>query len=119
MTAAGDQGLCRLIVVKDTTTCNATLSAENVIGPGLGSDGNAGLLADSAVTAMTDPDGWGRYKIMADRYYKIPNQSAFNDGTDGALMGVRVPFKITIKCNCYVNFSGATGAIGDVTEDDR
>ena len=110
------QGFVRLIVVKDTTTCNATLSAENVIGPGLGSDGAAALTGDSAIMSMTDPDGWGRYKILADRIYKIAPQSTFSDGTDGTMNDYYMPFKITVKVNCYINFSGSTGVIGDVVD---
>lgn len=106
----------RLIVVKDTRTNGVGMSAENAIGPGLGSDGNASLTADAALTALTNPDGWGRYVIMKDKYYRASPLSAFNDGTDGAVNTYSIPFKLTVKCNCYVNFSATTGVVGSIVD---
>lgn len=116
MTAAQDQAYVRLVVVKDTRTNGVALSAEDVLGPGLGSDGNAALTADAAVNAMTNPDGWGRYKIMKDKFIRAPPQSCFQDGTNGEMQGFYMPFKMTIRCNCYVNFDATTGAVGSIID---
>lgn len=117
LTAAGQTGLVRIVVVKDSQTNGATLSAENVIGVGLGSDGQATLSGNGgAISLPSNPDGWGRYKIVYDKTFRAPAQPAFNDGTDGAIMAMRTPFKITIKCKCYQNFSSSTGAVGSVVD---
>lgn len=116
LTAAAHGGYIRLVVVKDMRTNGASLSAENVLAPGTGSDGNAALSADAAAMLFTNPDGWGRYKIVHSQLIQRPDTSAFNDGTDGAYNGQRVPFKITVKCNCNVNFNAAAGAIASVVD---
>lgn len=112
-------GPVRLILVKDTRTNGATLSGENVIGPGLGSDGLATLSGDSgAIGLPTDPDGWGRYEILFDKMFRPPPISmgydSGNSGMDAA--GVTVPFKISIKKPCEINFSSSTGAVGSIVD---
>lgn len=72
LTDATGQSMVRLVVVKDKQTGGNTLSAENVIGPGKGSDQQATLLADSALVAFSNPAGWGRYQILKDKMYRIP-----------------------------------------------
>jgi len=116
VTAATNNPIFRIVVVKDTRTNNNQLSAENVIGPGLGSDGQDVLTSDSGVQAFSNPDGWGRYEIVKDRTFKPPLNQAFNDGTDGAVNGYAIPFRMKIKCNCYVNFSDTAGAVGSVID---
>ncbi len=115
-TAASTQGYVRLLVVKDTRTCGTTINAEDVLGPGQGSDGAATVLADAAVNALTQPDGWGKFRILADKTFQISNQALFNDGTDGNLQGHRIPFDLTVSPNCWVNFSASTGAIASVID---
>jgi len=115
-TAALHGGYVRIVIVKDTRTNGTALSAENVLGPGIGSDGNASLSADAAGMLMTKPDGWGRYKILYSKVIKRPPTSAFNDGTDGAWNGQRVPFKFSIKCNCTMNFNASTGLVGSIVD---
>lgn len=116
LTGAVTRSFCRLVVVKDTNTNGVALSAENVLGAGLGSDGNSSLLADTSIMAMTNPDGWSRYQIMKDKIIRPPPTQAFNDGTDGALNFIEVPFKMNITCNCYMNFNASTGAIGSIID---
>lgn len=116
VTAATNNPIFRLVVVKDKRTNGTSLSAENVLGNGLGSDGQATLPADSGVQAFSNPSGWGRYEIVKDRTFKPPINMAFNDGTDGAVNGYAVPFRMKIKCNCYVNFSDTPGAIASVID---
>lgn len=117
LTATFQLPTVRLIVVKDTRTNGVSMSAEDAIGPGLGSDGNSSLSADCALMLMTNPDGWGRFKVLKDKVIRAPvDYTAFHDGVDGALIGVTVPFKMNIKCNCYMNFDASTGAIGSVVD---
>ena len=116
VTQATNNPIFRIIVVKDTRTNGTSLSAENVMGPGLGSDGQATLTSDSGVQAFSSPDGWGRYEIVKDRTFKAVNNQAFNDGTDGAVNGYAIPFRMKVKCNCYVNFCDTPGAIASVID---
>lgn len=116
LAAGGNQGFVRLCVVKDTKSTGTEISAENVMGAGTGSDGMAGKLADAGVNCLTNPDGWGRYKVLVDRTYKSPPVSAFHDGVDGATNSISIPFKMTVKANCYMNFSASTGAIGSIID---
>ncbi len=115
-TVASTQGFVRLLVVKDTRTCGTTIVGEDVLGPGQGSDGAAGLLADTAVSALTNPAGWGKYRVVADKTLQIDNQQVWYDGTDGNLQGHRIPFDFTVKCNCWVNFKDTTGLIASVVD---
>lgn len=107
----------RIVIVKDSRTGGQTLQGEDVIGPGKGSDNQATVSGTGgAINFFTNPNGWGRYQVMKDFLIKKPYESSFYDGTDGNSNGVQVPFKITIKPNCIVNFSGTTGAIGSVVD---
>lgn len=109
----------RLVVVKDTRTNGASLSAENVIGPGLGSDGQATISGNgAALMLLTNPDGWGRYQIVHDEVIEAPPQSAYGDATvdAGNTLGVIKDFKINVKCNQEVNFSDTTGAVGSIID---
>lgn len=117
LTSSGGQGLVRLIIVKDLRTNGVTLNAEDVIGAGQGSDGQAVLSGDGgAINFFTKPEGWSRYKIMKDVTFRPPPQPVFFDGTDGAQQLLATPFKFMIKANCYVNFSGNTGAIASIID---
>lgn len=108
----------RVIIVKDTKTNGAALDGENVIGAGLGSDGLNTLSGNGGtINMLSNPDGWSRYKIVYDRTFKGPARGAWGDNTNaGNILGRTIPFKIKIKCNCYVNFSGTTGAVGSVVD---
>lgn len=116
VTAATYQSAARVVVVKDTRTNGVTLNAEDVLGPGEGSDGNASLNADAALMAFSKPNGWGRYKILKDQIFRLPPLTAFNDGTDGAINGYEMPFKFSIPVNDYVNFDDAAGAIASIVD---
>jgi len=117
LTAATTYGNVRIIIVKDTQTNGVALSAENVIGPGNGSDGMATVSGNGgAMCFYTAPGGWSRYKIMKDVTFKTPITTSLHDGTDGAVNEINVPFKFNIKANCYVNFSGTTGAVDSIID---
>lgn len=111
--------MVRILVVKDTRTNGVPLSAENVLGPGLGSDGLATTSGDGvALQFLTNPDGWGRYKIMSDRTYRAPPQPVAGTGANSVADSSRMStsFKLNIKANCQVDFSATTGAIGSVVD---
>lgn len=117
LTAASQIATVRLLIVKDTQTNGVALSAENVIGVGNGSDGNATVSGDGAALSMyTSPGGWSRYKVFKDVTFKPPILTSIHDGTDAGLCEVSIPFKFNIKANCYVNFSGTTGAVDSVID---
>lgn len=115
--ATADGKFVRLVVFQDTRTAGVQAQGENVIGVGRGSD-NASTVSGTggAINLFTNPDGWGRYKVLKDFIVRKDVMSSFNDGTDGNNNGIQVPFKCTIKPNCIVNFSGTTGAIGSVLD---
>ncbi len=112
-------GMVRILIVKDTRTAGE-LSGENVIGAGLGSDGDPTLSGNGGgLNLFTNPDGWGRYKIMADKMIRCPALPAYGDGiaATGNYSSMRVPFSFKIKCNCNVNFvSGGVGAVGSIVD---
>jgi hypothetical protein len=117
LTQANINKFVRIVVCKDTRTGGTSAQAENVIGAGKGSDDQATFSGDGgAINFFTNPDGWGRYEVIKDFIVQRPTSTTFNDGTDGNQTGVQVPFKITIKPECVVNFSGTTGAIGSVID---
>lgn len=115
-TAATGQQFVRLVVVKDKRTNGTELSAENVLSPGTGSDGNASLTADTAIMSMTNPNGWGRYEIKFDKLYRVPPLSSWYDGVDGNINAYDIPFKINVKVNDYVNFDASTGAVTSIVD---
>lgn len=116
LTTGPVQEYVRLIVVKDTRCNGVEISGEDVIGPGTGSDGNASLLGDASIMALTNPNGWGRYQVIKDKILRITPLSVFNDGTDGSQQGYYLPFKFNIKANCEVNFDSPVGAVGSIVD---
>lgn len=116
VTAAKTRGFVRIVIVKDTRCNGVEMNAEDALGPRTGSDGNASLLADASVMALTNPNGWGRFRILKNKLIRCPQTPAFNDGTDGNIQGYIVPFSITVKVNCEVNFDASTGAVGSVVD---
>lgn len=111
-------GCMRIVIVKDTRTNGVALAGENVIGGGLGSDGAAALSGDgNALYLPSNPDGWGRYKIVADEVFPSPPLPAWGDNTNaGNTNGMITPFKFAVKCKCEVNFNASTGAVGSIVD---
>lgn len=116
ITGALSQGYVRLLVIKDTKCRGVEISAEDVLSPGTGSDGNASLTADACINCFTNPNGWKRYQVVKDKYIRISPKMVFNDGTDGAANGYAIPFKMNVKCNCYMNFNASAGAVGSIED---
>lgn len=112
------QPVVRVVIVKDTKTNGVTLSGEDVIGAGQGSDGatiNSG--SANAINFMTNPSGWSRYKIVYDKSFRCPNGvTSSGDATSQDVNGTQMPWKAKIKCNHDVNFDGTTGVIGAVID---
>lgn len=108
----------RLVVVQDTRTNGIALSGENVIGPGLGSNGSSTTCGNSgAINLPSNPDGWGRYKIKLDRTYRCPPLPSWgNDTEKGNGSSMVTPFKFVIRCNCVINFNSSTGAVGSIID---
>lgn len=110
------QSFVRLVVVKDKRCNGVELSAEDVLAPGLSGDGTASLSADAAIMCMTNPNGWGRYQILKDKYIRIQPKTNAYDGTNIERFGYEVPFKINIKVNEYMNFDDSAGAVGSIVD---
>lgn len=117
---SAQSAVVRIIVVKDTKTNGIEMSGENAIGPGLGSDGtSASSGIDNALQLLSHPDGWGRYQIVHDEEFTAPPRSVWYTGgitTEISAASIKLPFNITVKCNCEVNFKDAIGRIGSVVD---
>ncbi len=110
-------GLVRIIIVKDTRTNGVAMSGENAIGLGLGSDGNATTSGDGmGLQLFSNPDGWGRYVIMADEQFQCPPTAGAGTTADLNFTSQRTPFSFNIKCDCEVNFNGTTGEVGSIID---
>lgn len=108
----------RIIIVKDTRTNGLEVVGEEVIGPGRGSDGNASLSADAALYMGTNPNGWGKYQIMASKIINVPSAlTSYHDGVDAGFNGVEVPFSFTIKAKCGMMFNGSPeGVVNNIVD---
>ncbi len=117
VTPPASGGLVRIVIVKDTRTNGVALSGENAIGLGLGSDGAATTSGDGmGLQLFSNPDGWGRYVIMADETYQCPPMAGAGTTADLNFTSQRTQFTINVKCDCEVNFNGTTGAVGSVID---
>lgn len=106
----------RLILIKDKRTNGATLVPENVIGVGTTAGGFVPKTKHSAINLLSNPAGWGRYEILYDEYFVPQFRNSFWDGTNARKNAYAIPFKINVKPNCYVNFSGSAGEVKDVID---
>ncbi len=110
-------GMVRIVIVKDTRTNGVEMSGENAIGLGLGSDGIATTSGDGmGLQLFSNPDGWGRYIIMADELFVCPPLAGAGTTADLNFVSQRTPFSFNIRCDCEVNFNGTTGAVGSVID---
>lgn len=111
-------GPVRIIVIKDTRTNQVACAAEDVIGAGLGSDGQAALSGNGgALSLPSNPKGWGRYKIIKNMVVEPPPQPAWGDNTNaGNGTGMVTTFSMKIKCNCEVNFIDGDGLVGNIID---
>lgn len=116
VTSSKVQGFCRLAVVQDKRCPGTEAQAEDILGPGTGGDDMASLSADSPVTVQTNPNGWDRFKILKDKYFKAPPQMYFQDGVDGARVGYQMPFKMTVKVNQNQTFKNSTAAVASIVD---
>jgi hypothetical protein len=113
------QGHVRIVIVRDKRTNGVALAGENVIGAGLGSDGQNTLSGDAgAINFCTNPDGWGRYKVLYDKVFRPPTSAAYGDfdANAGNLVATVTPFKISLKTNFYVNFCETSGTVAAVVD---
>ncbi len=117
VTPPASGGLVRIIIVKDTRTNGVAMSGENAIGAGLGGDDGATTSGDGVgLQLMTNPDGWGRYVIMADEMFQCPPMGGAGTTADLNYTSQRTPFSFNIRCDCEVNFNGTTGVVGSVVD---
>lgn len=112
-------GIVRIVMLKDSRTNGATVSPPNIIGNGVGGDDlplTSGV--DNAINFPTNPDGWGRYTILKDKVYRPPTTAAYGDynANTGNTISIELPFKMKIRCNCFVNFKGNSGRVADIVD---
>jgi len=108
----------RIVVVKDTRTNGVELKGEDVIGPGQGGNGLPSVSGNGgAIHLFTNPEGWGRYKIVHDEFYiGDPGGMTTAGVVDFSAVSMQYPFSITINCDCDVNFSNTTGDVSAVVD---
>lgn len=124
MASSIDKGYVRLVLYQDTKTNGAQSQGESVLGVGFDQAGNASSTANAAINALTNPNGWSRYKILQSKMYSPPRAESYSTCVDvtaanaiyGENNGIQVPFKFTIRPRCYVNFSGTDGLVGSVID---
>lgn len=111
-TGADSASLIRLVVVQDTQTNGTQMQGENVFGE-LSVDTN------SAVTWFSNPDNFGRFKILKDKMFNLENPSMAYDGTNIEQSGLARYFKFNInfKKPVVVNFNATNGGtVADIVD---
>lgn len=113
------RGMVRIVIVKDCRTNKAQLSGEDVIGPGLGQTGGTMVSGDGGTLNLpSKPEGWGRFKILKDMYFRCPTTPlTFDSGNNRVVeQGYVTPFHITIHPNCVVNMESSGGTVANVID---
>jgi hypothetical protein len=118
-TPPSQTGHVRICIVRDKRTNGVALSGENVIGAGLGSDGQATTSGNAGgINFCTNPDGWGRYVVLYDKTFRPPTTGAYGDQSAdaGNVVGTSTPFKIKLTTNFNVNFCDTTGSVAAIVD---
>lgn len=104
-TAADDVSLVRLIVVLDRQTNGAQLAGENVIST------PPSVNAFMSPLQFQNPNGFGRYQVLKDKYFNINHPPISYDGTNMEIGGSTRYFKITLRFKkpIQVRFNGTAG----------
>lgn len=111
------QQVVRIIIVQDTRTNGVALAGEDVIGPGLDGTGTAMTSGDGGAIALpTNPNGWGRYKILYDKMFVRRAQTANYDGVGFSKEELLQPFKIKLRMNMVQNFLSNTATVASVVD---
>lgn len=112
-TAADQAGLVRLVLYKDTKTAGVQAQAEQV----MGDTAQASLPAASAINQFQNPANFGRFQVFKDVTFRLTPPPISYDGTNVEQGGYSIPFKMTWKGDCVVNYTGtATGFIADIVD---
>lgn len=116
--AGVQQAPVRIVIVRDSRTNGTEVVGEEVIGPGRGSDGNSTLSSDAALYMGTNPNGWGKYQVLASKVITLPaSTTSYHDGTDAGFNGVEVPFSFTVKPKVSMMFNGQPeGVINNIID---
>lgn len=111
-TAADNPAVMRLCLVMDTQTNGTQMQGENVFG-------ELSTNTNSAVTWFQNPDNFGRFRILKDKFFTLQNPNMVYDGTNIEQAGVARPFKIniTFKTPIVVNFNATNGgSVADIID---
>lgn len=119
------QSLVRLVLFKDSRTNKQAPTPQDVLGSGTGSAGNVLETTYATIFSLTNPKGWGRYQVLKDKYIRHPPVGATQQVPGSVATPtdfrqykprVQVPFKMSVKANCYVNFEGTAGTVASVID---
>jgi len=109
-TAVLDITAVRLILYMDKQTNGAQAQGENVISSGG---------ADDALCMFQNPANFGRFRILKDKYFTLPQPLVTYDGTNIEQGGVEKPFKwnVNFRVPVDVHFNATNGGtIADIID---
>lgn len=96
----------RILLVQDRQTNAAQLNSEDVI-------------ASSGTLGFQNPAFFGRFKVLKDKYYRVPQPMLVYDGTNLEQTGTYFPWKMNIrfKVPVTVHFNSTNGGtIADIVD---
>lgn len=100
----------RIVLYQDKQTNGAQAQGENVISSGA---------ADDAILMFQNPANFGRFRILKDKYFTMPQPMVSWDGTNIEQGGLGKPFKwnINFKIPVFVHFNATNGGtIADIID---
>lgn len=110
-TTGEDVARVRVIVYQDKQTNIAQAQGEDVIASGA---------ASNAISMFQNVANLGRFKVLKDKTFLMQNPTLVADaGTTGNIVHseLAVPFKWTIKPNCWVSYNATNGGtVADVVD---
>lgn len=112
-TQPDDGVMVRLALVHDKQTNSAQCQGEQVFRDPTTAD------AKVAVQAFQSLDNLGRFKVLRDRYFRLPTRQYVYDGTNIEKEGIVVPFKFNVhyRHGIVVNFNATDGGtVADIVD---
>lgn len=109
LTALTEPPIIYIAMVLDKQTNGAQLSSEDVF------DNLAGN-AYTAASPMRKLETTSRFQVLRSLQFKLPQPAVAYDGTNMEQMGVSVPWRMDLKRDIPVQFSGQTAAISSVSD---
>lgn len=108
LAALYQQSLVRMVVYQDKQTNGAQSQAEDLLSSGA---------ASTSIFMSQNLANLGRFKVWKDKILKLDPYPSAGVAASYAQGGTIIPFKFSIKPNCYVNYNSTNGGtIADVID---